>query len=158
MRVAIVGHEAAKFTPETERLARELIRRIIQRPGTIVVSGKCPLGGIDIWAAEEGREAGLEVREYAPEVNRWDPPDGRIGFQKRNLQIAEDCDEAHCIVVDKLPIGYVGRRFEFCYHCARKGLKSTPEHVKSGGCWTVIRARDAGAQPFWHVIRPGPLR
>lgn len=149
MRVAIVGHEAAKFTPETELQARSIIREILARPSvTTVVSGKCHLGGVDIYAAEEGRALGLYVREYPPSRLAWKPRDGAIGFYARNLQIAGDCDEAHCVVVRELPEDYQGMRFKGCYHCG--GFR--PEHVKSGGCWTVIQAGERGAKTFWHVV------
>ena len=52
MKVGIVGHEAAKFTPETEHAARQIIRTLLATPDAIVVSGACHLGGIDVWAEE----------------------------------------------------------------------------------------------------------
>lgn len=147
MRVAIVGHEKAKFTAETEARAREVIRHLLTRPGvTAVVSGRSPVGGIDIWAEEIGEELGLEPRIYPAE--RWGWP----YFRKRNLQIAGDCDQAHCIVVQELPPGFTGwkPKEEYCYHCVGG---TNPPHVKSGGCWTVKRARiDHGVPGFWHVI------
>lgn len=142
MRAAIVGHEEAKFTPRTEALARTMIRLIL-RPDLVVVSGACHLGGIDVWAIEEGRAQGLECREYPPASKSW-----AYGYKPRNLKIAGDCDEAHCIVVATLPESYDGMRFETCYHCG--GLREP--HVKSGGCWTVMRAGERGAKTFWHII------
>lgn len=59
MRIGIVGHEAAKFTPETERKAREIIQSFLEfkeDPSDeveSVVSGECHLGGVDIYAREE---------------------------------------------------------------------------------------------------------
>lgn len=129
--VGIVGHEAAKFTPAGERAARALIRALLTAPGvTKVVSGGCHLGGIDIWAEEAGRELELEVAVYKPARRTWEG-----GYKQRNLQIAEASDVVHCLVVDRLPETYAGMRFAECYHCHRS------DHVKSGGCWTMHRAR-----------------
>lgn len=141
MRIGIVGAEAAKFTHETEQAAREIIRASLM-PGDVVVSGKCHLGGIDIWAAEEGRRLGLEVIEYAPPVRSWER-----GYKVRNIQIAKDSDRLICIVVRELPPTYTGMRFDYCYHC------HTDQHVKSGGCWTLKYAeREFGKPAFWFVV------
>jgi len=137
MRLGIVGHEAAKFTPETEEQARQEIRKAIHAHGaTEVVSGSCHLGGIDIWAVEEANKLGLNTVEFAPQVLRWDPP-GKTGFKLRNLQIAKYSDVVLCIVVEKIPHTYTGMRFNDCYHCQGRN----PPHIKSGGCWTAWRAK-----------------
>lgn len=143
MRVGIVGHEGAKFTPETEAKAREVIRDILRVlvPGAdsldAVVSGHCHLGGIDIWAEEEAKRAGIPTRIYPPKRLTWSG-----GYKERNLQIAADSDVVHCIVVARLPESYTGMRFEYCYHC------KTKDHVKSGGCWTAKRAK---ASHIWVI-------
>lgn len=145
----MVGHEAAKFTPATEAQAREVIRRCIthyahqQGAMPTVVSGRCPLGGVDIYAEEEAARLGAPTLIFPPATNRW-----ADGFQPRNLQIAAHCEVALCIVVRELPPSYRGRRFDICYHC--KGER--PPHVKSGGCWTVIRAVRLGANGYWKII------
>jgi len=136
MRVGIVGHEARKFTPETEAKAREIIRSLLS-PDDILVSGGCHLGGIDIWAEEEANKLGLEKEIYLPAIPRWEG-----GFKQRNLKIARASDIVHCIVVADYPEGYKGMKFDYCYHC------HTSDHIKSGGCWTAKRARKAE----WHVI------
>jgi len=128
----IVGSEAAKFTPETEARARAAIRALL-KPGDMVVSGSCHLGGIDTWAIEEGRKLHLECWEHPPKVRSWD-----YGYKPRNMLIAQDCTEAVCITVKALPPHYTGMRFPLCYHC------KTNAHVKSGGCWTVNYARSLG--------------
>lgn len=132
MRIGIVGSEAAKFTPSTEFMARELIKTLLKN-ATRVVSGGCHLGGIDAWAAEEARAAGIPVTEYLPKVRAWEG-----GYKQRNMQIAEDSDLCVCITVKELPPSYTGMRFNTCYHCG------TSTHVKSGGCWTVKYAKKIG--------------
>ena len=143
MTVGIVGHEAAKFTPATEAEARRLIRKIFARTGADrVVSGACRLGGIDVWAIEEARAAGLATEEFPPATDDWDH-----GFKPRNIQIAEASDVVYSLVVDRLPASYTGRRFPLCYHCG------TAEHVKSGGCWTVKYAKQIGRRGHVLVVR-----
>jgi hypothetical protein len=154
MRVGIVGAEAAKFTARGEAAARVVIRRLLRPAGVVLVSGGCHLGGIDIWAEEEyaairRREAsvlreGEEPRRapiiHLPHVRKYD------AYMARNALIARDSDVVHNIVVAALPPGFVGRRHSHCYHCDSTG------HVKSGGCWTALRAERLGKSAEWHVI------
>ncbi len=105
------------------------------------MSGKCPLGGIDLWAIEEAEHAGLLTEEFAPKNNAWD-----TGFKPRNIQIARASALVVCITVAKLPDTYRGRRFPLCYHC------KTSDHVKSGGCWTMHYAESIGRRGKLWVI------
>jgi len=140
--VGIVGHEAAKFTAATEAKARAVIRKILARTAADrVVSGACRLGGIDIWAIEEAKAAGIETQEYPPASDDW-----FAGFKPRNIQIAEASTVVYSIVVAALPPSYSGRRFPICYHCG------TADHVKSGGCWTVKHAKAIGRRGHVLVI------
>ena len=140
--VGIVGHEAAKFTAETEARARALIRKILARTAADrVVSGACRLGGIDIWAIEEATAAGVPTQEFPPASDDW-----ATGFKPRNIQIAEASDVVYSLVVRALPPTYTGRRFALCYHCG------TADHVKSGGCWTVKHAKAIGRRGHVLVI------
>lgn len=134
MRLGIVGSEGAKFTAETEYLARKLIRQmIIRQDATCLVSGQCHLGGIDIWAVEEARVLGLDIQEYPPATRSWS-----TGYMPRNKLIAENSDKVACFTPRYLPPSYDGMRFKLCYHCG------VDTHVKSGGCWTVKYARKLG--------------
>lgn len=143
MIVGIVGSEGKKFTPETEAIARNLIRNLIASTGaTGMSSGHCHLGGIDIYAEEIAKELGLETFIYPPKTLSWD-----TGYRPRNIEIAKKSDEVYCITVDKLPPGYVGMKFNSCYHCG------TSDHVKSGGCWTTKYARQLGKKGETIVIR-----
>lgn len=129
--IGIVGSEKIKFTPEGKAAAMELIRQILTDTGaTEVVSGGCHLGGIDIWAEEIGRDMGLTVTVFKPNNFYW-----TTGYKPRNLKIAERSREVHCITVDRLPETYKGMEFGLCYHCG------TTDHVKSGGCWTMKKAK-----------------
>ena len=137
MNIGIVGHEAAKFTPETEATAKAIIRSLLSEPLSVCVSGHCHLGGVDIWAEEIADELGRPKIIHVPKTLQWEG-----GFKQRNLAIAKDSDEVHCIVVTTLPDTYAGMRFNSCYHCR------TGDHVKSGGCWTAKRSRCG----VWHKV------
>lgn len=124
MNIGIVGSEAFKFTPESEAKARSLIRGLLSE-GDRIISGGCHLGGIDIWAKEEGKKLGLEVFEFLPATLEWK------NYAARNRRIANNSQRIYCITVSAYPPGYKGMQFATCYHC------KTDKHVKSGGCWTV---------------------
>jgi hypothetical protein len=137
MRLGIVGSEASKFTLETEMEARRAIASIIETYNAdTVISGACHLGGIDIWAREEGHAVGCKVVEFPPKAYNWSR-----GYRPRNVKIAEESDVVVCITVKELPPEYSGMRFDMCYHCR------TQDHVKSGGCWTVKYAREKLGKP-----------
>lgn len=143
MKVGIVGSEAEKFTPETEQAARLVIRELI-KDATLVVSGECHLGGIDIWTHEEADAAGIPFLPCPPKNFSW-----TTGYKPRNLKIAAESDLVACITVQSLPATYKGMRFPGgCYHCG-----TPPEHhIKSGGCWTMKQAARMGKQTKLEVI------
>lgn len=141
MYAGIVGHESAKFTPETEAKARVIIRTILEPEGTVLVSGRCHLGGVDVWSEELASELGREKLIYPPVKLNWNE-----GYKPRNIQIAKASDIVHVIVVAKYPEHYKGMRFKYCYHC------NSSDHIKSGGCWTARYALADGRAAEWHVI------
>lgn len=133
--LGIVGSEAAKFTPETEHIAKCTILTILS-PGDVVVSGECHLGGVDIWAKETALAIGLNYIGCPPAFKTWN------SFKRRNIEIAELSDRVVCITVATLPPGFKEGGWErYCYHC------KTDTHIKSGGCWTVKYAREKLGKP-----------
>lgn len=143
MIVGIVGSEGKKFTPETERIARGIIRELLFRPDVAAcASGHCHLGGIDIFVEEEAKNLGLTCHVFPPKALSWNG-----GYRERNIEIAKKSDVVYCITVDKLPPGYVGMKFSSCYHCG------TADHIKSGGCWTAKYARQLGKKGETIVIK-----
>ena len=142
MKLGIVGHAAEKFTAETEAKARQAIQQLFTytKPN-LVISGRSPMGGIDVWAIEEAKLAGIDTKEYAPRQHTWD---GEYGFKARNLDIAHNSDLVVVIVVGELPPGYHGMQFKDCYHCRGR----TEPHIKSGGCWTAWKA----ARREWIIL------
>lgn len=145
MNVGIVGHEAAKFTPEKAFEAQHVIRSLIG-PGDTVVSGGCHLGGVDIWAEEIAAALGNPRTIFKPDRLTWtlDPP--LMGFKQRNIRIAEVSAIVHIVVVKALPPGFGGLVHKECYHC------HVTTHVKSGGCWTGHHAQYLGKPAIWWEI------
>ncbi len=142
MVLGIVGSEGAKFTAKGEASARALIRDTVQayKP-TLVVSGACHLGGIDVWAREECEALGVPFKEFPPQAHAWSY------YRARNLKIAKAADKVICITVEDLPPGYVEHGWErYCYHC------NASDHIKSGGCWTVKQAQKLGKDGDIFVI------
>ena len=134
--LGVVGPEQNKFTAETEARARAIIREEIALFGaTTIISGHCPLGGVDIYAEEIAAELGLPTRIFAPRQRCWD---GEYGFKARNLDIARHSDLVLCIVLAHSAMAAGGKDWGggICYHCARNTTDFQP-HVKSGGCWTA---------------------
>ena len=145
MNVGIIGHASEKFTPVSQSRAIAVIRGILVScsPDVTVVSGRSPMGGVDVWAEELAEQMGFGTQIFAPKVRRWSGPGG---FKERNERIALFSDEVHVVVVDDYPPGYAGMRFKLCYHC---GLR---DHVKSGACWTARRAKEEGKPVVLHVV------
>ncbi len=147
--VGIVGNSKNKFTPKSESIARDVIRRVLteamnSHDTVVMCSGHSPAGGIDIWAEEVATELGIALDLKIPKQHRWDAP---YGYKARNLDIASTSDEIHVILVSSYPPSYHGQRFNYCYHC------HTDTHVKSGGCWTGLRAVEMGKDVYVHVIK-----
>lgn len=154
MRKAIIGHAEDKFCPVSRLAAYNVMRRILTEGPTILVSGRSPLGGVDVWAEKMAEQLGVRSIIYPPYVHTWGGPGG---FRDRNMRIARTADEVHVIVVSLYPEGYDGKVFmtkdrvfggtvPWCYHCERT------DHVKSGACWTALQAVLLGKTAEWHVL------
>lgn len=136
MTLGIVGAEAAKFTKKGEAHAKALIHALIDtHKPTCISSGRCHLGGIDVWAEDIAYDRCLKTLIYPPKTRQWSS-----GYMPRNIQIARASDLVVCLAVLRLPDGFKGMTFPSCYHCTRR--KEMREHVKSGGCWTRWYAQE----------------
>lgn len=126
MKVAIVG-TTTNLSENEERDMRQHILLILKRysPDTIIISGGAK--GVDTIALEIAKGLGFKIKAYNPEIEEWVPSNGKIGYKKRNLQIANDCDELYCFSV---PV-----RKKKCYH-----HETLQEHEKTAGCWTARKA------------------
>lgn len=170
MNIGIIGSEGKKFSPLGEERARDAIRAILlEHKPDHVVSGHCHLGGIDIYAEEAADDLGYSKRIFPPAEHNW-----ANGYKPRNLQIAHNSDILFCITVANLPSAYTGMVFKGCYHCDRyfglgtgqhdaptggpvppkvaSGAGHPGDHVKSGGCWTVIQGIKRGKIGKWIII------
>jgi len=153
MRIGIVGHAADKFTTQGKANARAAILEIIldykliclvNNTELVVVSGHCPIGGVDIWAEQLARECGIETDIKAPKEHSWS---GKYGYKARNLDIARDSDKIYVLLADSFPPDFKGKKFTYCYHC------KTDNHIKSGGCWTAHQAIRLGRVAEWVIIK-----
>jgi len=124
MNVAIVG-TSINLTENEERDIRQFISIILKSryssDHTTVISGGAK--GVDSLAIEVAQGLGFKTKIYHPKKQQWEY------FKRRNLQIAKDCDELHCISV---PV-----HNNECYH------HEEPEpHEKTAGCWTLNKAKE----------------
>jgi len=147
MNVGVIGNGADKFTSDTEKGAKAMIGYVLSTtllpPNPTVVSGRSPLGGVDVWAEEYADEHGLNKIIHAPKRNHWG---GVGGYRHRNLLIARDSDIIYVIVAHEYPPDYKDMRFKSCYHCNKN------DHVKSGACWTAKKAMKMDKPVEWVII------
>lgn len=148
MRVGIVGPERAKFTRGTKLAACQIIMDLLRPEDAVCVSGRCPLGGVDVWAEACADKWGREKLIFPPLHDSW-----ARGYKPRNLQVAQHSDEVHVICLATYPASYTFERFPLCYHCAKDPARDFGrDHVKGGGCWTAREAMKLGKPAHWHII------
>ena len=120
MKVAIVG-TTAKLTKDEQLVMKREIALVLKKypTDTIIISGGAK--GVDAMALEVAKDIGFKTQEYKSEKEQWEY------YKKRNLQIANDCDELYCFSVSV--------RKTKCYH------HNPPQsHEKTAGCWTLEKA------------------
>ena len=177
--IGVIGNGEDKFTPKQAIVVKDLIRNILSEKDIKLTSGHSWRKGVDIWAEEIAKEVGAydESFIFPPQTENW--PDKKVfylddtimpkthhcwdkcyggwhwldGYQSRNLKIADAADIVHVIVSAQYPIGYPpNKKFPqfgdkpFCYHCKKTN------HVKSGACYTAIKAQKLGKMAIWHII------
>jgi hypothetical protein len=145
MKVAIVG-TTANMSENIELDMRKMITLTLKqydKGETLIISGGAK--GVDKMAVEIAKGLGFQTKEYLPEVHDWIPKGrniGKIGYKKRNLQMAEACDKILCFTIS------AQNKDDKCYHHNPK-----QDHKKTAGCWTVNKVIEM-KKPFelW-VIR-----
>jgi len=125
MKVAIVG-TSVKLTPDEHRVMRQEIAIVLKHyplDDTVIISGGAK--GVDTLSLQVAKDLGFKTKEYKPEKNEWEY------YKKRNLQLAEDCDDLYCfsIRISKTK----------CYH-----HDPPQKHEKTAGCWTSKMATNLG--------------
>jgi hypothetical protein len=93
--LCIVGSQLKAWRlPEVDELrVKAIIRPVIRLlVPDLIISGRCPSGGVDVWAEEEAALMGYTesdgFRAYEPRVHRWK---GEGGYQERDRAMAEAC-------------------------------------------------------------------
>lgn len=122
MRIAIVG--SAVLSGEEQEKGRKMVNDLVgflkQKWGDelIIISGRSPKGGIDIYAEEAAIANDVKTEIFPPEVHQWEDDGDKMGYKTRNLAIATRCDRLFC-------------------------LKS-PNSKTNGSGWTADRAAERG--------------
>ncbi len=120
MKLAIVG-TTTKMTNYEQHVMKQEITIVLKKypMDTIIITGSAK--GVDTIALEIAKDIGFITQEYKPEKEQWE------FYKKRNLQIANTCDELYCFSV--------GVKKVKCYH------HNPPQnHEKTAGCWTLEKA------------------
>lgn len=148
IRKGVIGSGSDKFTPIGEQRAKARIREILT-PVCCLVSGHSIMKGIDIWSEEIFVELHPDIQPMiqAPQVEQWPDKGVLKGYMSRNLDIARLLDELYVIVANHYPLDFPEKeKVPECYHC------HTTEHIKSGACWTALRARELNKPVFYTIV------
>lgn len=100
VKIAVVGSREDAWGAPARNEARATLAFLIGRAHgqfmvaavakkLTIISGACPKGGVDIWARNLCRDAGINLIEFAPGLQVWG---GVNGYKARNDRIAEACD------------------------------------------------------------------
>ena len=132
LKVAIVG-TTVNLSENEERVMRQEIELVLKKYplDAIIISGGAK--GVDTTALEVAKGLGFQIQEYKPEKEEWKY------YKKRNLQIANDCDELYCFSVSVRKVK--------CYH-----HNPPQKHEKTAGCWTSNNAKKMGKLTRLHVV------
>jgi len=122
MKVAILG-TTTNLSKNEQKVMKQEISLVLKKypTDTIIISGGAK--GVDAMAIEVAKDIGFKTQEYKPEKEQWEY------YKKRNLQIANDCDELYCFSVS------VSQKKYYCYH-----HNPPQKHKKTAGCWTLEKA------------------
>ena len=165
IKIGIVGTQELKWTQINKDKAKAEILGLLldfkSRFETVLVSGHCQKGGVDIWAEEIADKLGIKKEIYPAVVEQWNDEireEGsifdeqmfivkRIGYKSRNIKIAETCDILYCIVPQTYVDTGPSAESDHCKHCQIFG------HPSNGGCWTMKYAKKLGKETHLVVIQ-----
>ncbi len=101
MRIAIVGSAVLSEAEQEKgrKMVNDLVTYLKQKWGNelVIISGRSPKGGIDIYAEEAALEQNVKTEIFPPEVNQWEDDGEKMGYKSRNLAIATRCDRLYCL-------------------------------------------------------------
>ena len=92
--------------------------------------------GVDEIAEFVAKCLDVERTIFKTEQHNWE------GYKKRNMQIAQACDELYCITTTLKPKG------KKCYH-----HDPSQDHTKTAGCWTMSEALKLGKPAQLMVVQ-----
>jgi len=89
MKIAVSGHRLKKWSNPSfaKHVVFEVLNKFKKRI-TMLGSGHCPLGGVDIWAEEFAKKNNIKLKLFPPYKNLPSP----LKFWKRNEDLAKWCD------------------------------------------------------------------
>ena len=132
MKIAIVGTSLHLNGIQEMDLTREMTLVMKKFPqDTLIISGGAV--GVDTMAKVIAEDLGFPTKIYSPEVENWEH------YKKRNIEIAEECDEIYCFTIPVRPKNIAGRD---CYH--HSNYSELEPHEKTAGCWTGEHAKKLG--------------
>jgi len=123
MQVAIVG--LSDLTENEEHEVENEVKAILKKYdpiNTTIIYGGAK--GVDTIASNTALILGFAIKPYLPFINAW------AGYKKRNIEMANDCDELYCITIPSRS------KESKCYH-----HKPIQDHQKTAGCFTANIAR-----------------
>ena len=135
MKVAMVGTTATLTENQQTNMEKKIISILLKPypPDTVIISGGAK--GVDALAIEIAKDMGFQTQteQYKPEKEEWKY------YKKRNLQLANDCDELHCFSISVYK--------KKCYH-----HKPPQKHEKTAGCWTRNKVIQMNKPTKLHVV------
>jgi len=134
MRLAVVGQ--SRLNTYESRAIRNTMKAMLEKypKGTVIVSGGA--WGVDSIAEMVALDLGFTTLIYKPKrkIKEY--------FLKRNLEIANICDELICFTIPFIKVK--------CYH-----HDPPQDHEKTAGCWTLKKALELKKETKLIVVPTG---
>ena len=167
MKIAIVGAEESKWTKEQKKKVQAEIRLVFYQwldtadmygGETILISGGCHRGGVDIWAEEVADNLGINKMVFPAEIYQWG--DGSeclccgeiIPFTSEEKITEHTKARGGTWNNTKRLKGYRSRNIQIAEACDIL-YNFEPEGVRSGGRWTLGHANMLG-KPVHQIFIP----
>ena len=157
--VVIVGSEEKYWTERQKRIAKTKIGNLIYwfdymyEDGVRYVSGHCPKGGVDIWVEEilagaKTSDGDDKLIIYKPRGEEWKY------YKARNLEMANIA--THLYDIEPEWESWMGIRRKVAYEGLLKPEQIGKFFRRSGGYWTLERAKERGVETEVIIIERDP--